>query len=617
MRLVALAALSSLVACSGSEPRASDPPATLSTDAAVAREPRTSQAPIQPDLRSVALVTDAAALAEIARAGGSYDALLDGATRATIAKLTSDDVAAAGRGDPEAGVGIAGHSHRLFDVGWLERGTFELIGLAYRIDRLPMTRDACGDLRLVYRLAYRATTSGVEVGSRLPMTIAIVLEGPPRGDDCRTAAAAWRFDRSVTGQTLGVALVGGPLAQALKPARVRQVLTNTQVVRWPSAVRPDLAGHAEYALRVFERSGDRFVAARADHTPDAARIARDPALKAKLLAWLREPANLDAIDRGWIDLPDDFAAPRAVSVSPRGFARRANRPWRQLFAPKELAELPLAGRATIATPSALLRRLDEQTCNGCHQAQTIAGFHMLGEDGPGVAPGNAMAVAISPPLVVEQRRREALLDALARGDQPELLRPSFERLGNAGGRGARCGLGDAGFATWTCAAGLSCQPTDAPRDDADIGECLPADGALGFGDPCELGPLVPHANPRRDRGPRATPKACAAGACNTNRVGFPGGMCAGGCDELPANGTCGVIAVLAPFNSCLAQQRPFPQCIADHVRPAGLRACDAARPCRDDYVCARTPSGAGGCMPPYFLFQLRVDGHPSSKQARR
>ena len=45
----------------------------------------------------------------------------------------------------------------------------------------------------------------------------------------------------------------------------------------------------------------------------------------------------------------------------------------------------------------------------------------------------------------------------------------------------------------------------------------------------------------------------------------------------------------------------------------------AAQACRDDYVCAQVaqPSGplfasdsGGACMPPYFLFQMRVDGHP-------
>ena len=92
-------------------------------------------------------------------------------------------------------------------------------------------------------------------------------------------------------------------------------------------------------------------------------------------------------------------------------------------------------------------------------------------------------------------------------------------------------------------------------------------------------------------------------------------MCRPTCDRLPDDGTCGVIAVLTPFNDCLARGRPFPECLAQHVTPAGLRRCDDQHPCRDDYVCARTPSGTGGCTPPYFLFQLRVDGHPPSRAA--
>ena len=92
-------------------------------------------------------------------------------------------------------------------------------------------------------------------------------------------------------------------------------------------------------------------------------------------------------------------------------------------------------------------------------------------------------------------------------------------------------------------------------------------------------------------------------------------MCADHCGALPAGAACGVIAVLAPFNACLARRRPFPECLAQHVSPAGLRACDATTPCRDDYICARTPEGRGACIPPYFLFQLRVDGHPPSSAA--
>jgi hypothetical protein len=45
-----------------------------------------------------------------------------------------------------------------------------------------------------------------------------------------------------------------------------------------------------------------------------------------------------------------------------------------------------------------------------------------------------------------------------------------------------------------------------------------------------------------------------------------------------------------------------------------MRGCGEAAPCRDDYICARTPAGGGACVPPYFLFQLRVDGHPPASK---
>jgi len=611
-----LLVVAAVAGCSAPDTRVPEPaPPPARSPTAASLEAPAQLAP-EPAKRAIALVTDPAVLAPISEAG-AFEVLLTANDRAEITRVTRADIVAAGKGDPDAGVGIAGHGHRLFDAGWLERGSYELIGIAFRVDRIPATPATCGDIRLIYRLAYRARTSGVEVGSRLPMTVAVVLDGAPRevapGDSlgCRAAATAWRLDAALAGRELGDALVAGPLAGVLVRERVRQVLTNTQVVRWPSAVRPDLAGHAEYALRAFRRDGAQLVAAPADHTPDVARL-RDRKLRDRLLAWLRDPATLDAIDLGWAQLPAELTAERSISVSPRGWARRANRPFRQLLAPGDVAALPLEHRITIGSPEALLRRLDDHTCAGCHQEQTIAGFHLLGEDGPDVAPGNALAISISAPLAAERRRREQQIDALAAGSPLAVLRPVFERAGNPGHRGARCGLGDPGFASWTCAPGLTCQPTDAPRDDAAIGECLPPLDRRDVGDPCELGPLTPNADPRRDHGPRAKPGTCVSGVCNSNRVGFPGGMCTTSCGQLPAGATCGVIAVLTPFNNCLARKRPFPECLAEHVAPAGLRSCDATTPCRDDYVCARTPTGSGGCTPPYFLFQLRVDGHPPS-----
>jgi hypothetical protein len=50
-----------------------------------------------------------------------------------------------------------------------------------------------------------------------------------------------------------------------------------------------------------------------------------------------------------------------------------------------------------------------------------------------------------------------------------------------------------------------------------------------------------------------------------------------------------------------------------HTRPGQLRQCSARHACRDDYICSQNeghPPGSGVCIPPYFLFQMRVDGHP-------
>jgi hypothetical protein len=179
-----------------------------------------------------------------------------------------------------------------------------------------------------------------------------------------------------------------------------------------------------------------------------------------------------------------------------------------------------------------------------------------------------------------------------------------ERTGT-GGYGDHCGLGgDVTFRDWGCAAGLVCRPYDAPRSGR-VGQCLPA-VAASAGDPCEHGPL----DATRDRVASVTRETCAANAvCNRNAVGFPGGMCTEDCSALSERGRCGAIAVLEPFNACVARGEPFFDCLTNHSRPAGLRACSAVEPCRDDYVCARTATG-GACIPPYFLFQLRVDGHP-------
>ncbi len=579
-------------------------------------------APVLAHAETEVLVTDPAALRHLEasgltlgerlgeRAATAADALSQGPRWRVISATIAGDLAALGRGDPRAGVGVAGHSHRLFDARWLRaRWTrFELIGVANRVDRQPFEDEGCGDTRFIYRLAYTRD----EGRSRLPMTVTVDYRPVA---DCAEAARRWQAPGGKSGEALARWLLSdaGALAPPLlDPGRMSLVQVNLQAVRWPSAVRPDMAAHAEYLLRAFRLEGARLAIAKLDNTPDVARLRRDRKLRADLLAWIA--ANLERIDDGTSELPERFLGERSLSVSPRGMARRANRPFQQLFGPgpgaRELAALRLEGRRTISTPAALLRRLDDQTCTGCHQARAVAGFHFLGFDGPDVDAANALHLPQSPHLVAELARRRTLTDELARGAATSFARPLSERADDdRGGHGAHCGLGDPGFARWSCAPGLVCDPYDAPTDDGTVGVCLPPEP--GVGDPCEVGRIRPSADSRRDRVVAAVDRACAAGAvCNTNQVGFPGGMCTPACDALGEDGVCGKIAILRGFNDCLARREPFARCLADNVTPAGLRGCDEHMPCRDDYICARSGAGRGACIPPYFLFQMRVDGHP-------
>jgi hypothetical protein len=537
----------------------------------------------------------------------SCEALARGPRYRALAAAVAADVAARGRAEPRAGVGVARHSHRLFDVRWLRApwARFELVGVVNRIDRQPQVAGGCGDTRFVYRLAYTRP----EAASRLPMTVTVDYRPV---EDCAEAARRWRPPAGLTGDAVAGWLrsAEGALAPALlDPARLRLVQVNLQAVRWPSAVRPDMAAHAEYLLRAFHPEGERLVSARLENMPDVARLRRDRTLRADLLAWLGDPENLTRVNDGTFRLPDRFLAERALSISPRGLARRANRPFLQLFSARDLAGLTMDG-SRRATPAALLRRLDDATCVGCHQARAVAGFHLLGVDAPGADAANALHLPASPHVTAELDRRRALTASLARGERGDFSRPMSERApGERGGYGAHCGLGDPGFTSWTCAEGLVCDPYDAPLDDGSVGVCLPATPRPG--DPCEVGRIRPAADARRDRVAAVARRPCDGEAvCNTNRVGFPGGMCTGDCAELGTDGVCGKIAVLRGFNDCLARRAPFARCLAENVTPAGLRACDEEHPCRDDYLCARTDGDRGACIPPYFLFQMRVDGHP-------
>lgn len=518
-----------------------------------------------------------------------------------VARL-SRDIEQLTREDMRLGPSM-GKAHRLFDVGWLRSADafFELVGVVNRVDREPFAAGKCGELRFIYRLAYRKTRP-TPMYSRLPMTFNVVFWAEPNGQ-CAVVAERWHAFMQKTGRT--------PADLALSAANLKSIEVNMQSVRWPSTIRPDMGGYAEYILRVFQLRGGEFIETELENTPDVARLKNDPAGKKRLLAWLKQKDHLQQIDAGVAVIPDEFLAKKTISVALQGTHRLANAPFTQIFQERDFADIDYAAASTFKTPHGLLRRLNDLSCAGCHQGRAVAGFHFVGQDHLDTDAVNAILGPTSEHFKTDQARRQKFVKAVAAKQQPEAFRPLSVRAAEDKGEfGAHCGLGDPSFAKWTCADSYECVPIIKDELVSRTGVCEPRIKMAGAS--CEHGKAIPNPHPHRDHIKLSAEGACAdKHYCEATSVGFPGGMCAGTCEAMLPGETCGAIALLQQFNDCLARRKdPFAKCLGDNVRPAAMKRCSDTESCRDDYICARTAKGEGACIPPYFLFQLRVDGHP-------
>ena len=532
----------------------------------------------------------------------------------TIAKTVKADVDTTHASDPDSGKGFS-FSHRLFDDQWLTSHAvrFELTGIANRIDLAY--RGGCGEIHFVYRMAYTTGTGTDKIDSRLPMTANVLVPIPDDGQQCRTVAQSWA---TVSG-SVATKLLAGPLAHVAKPSRVE---LNFQLVRWPSGNRADMGGQAEYMLHAFALANGDLTPVALEDTPRTDLRGED---LAALKTWIGD--NLAQIDQGTARIPERFLATSTRSVAPRAPVRLANHNFHGLFEARDFDALPLSSTTTIKSPEALLHKLDGLTCEGCHQSRGIAGFHLLGEERSGTMRLNALAVGASPHLVDALAWREQLNQAVAAGQTPPKRNAPDHASGKPGGYGDHCGLGsDPGFGDWTCKSGYSCQRID----DDTLGRCLPTTKEMG--DACENTNVTQTLDSHADKA-SIKPIACASGVtCMGSKSGFPDGECVAQCESL---GTVTGSSICAPvpfgtgplggFNNCLFKlKKPFAECLADDAAPVASRMCDEANPCRDDYACARVyvkPGGAAGadpveqapeagaCMPPYFVFQGRVDGH--------
>ncbi len=488
------------------------------------------------------------------------------------------------------------YSFRTFDSGWLKsrKAQFELAGITFRPDRQFLHPGLCGEVRLIYRLAYVDDNS--QTYSRLPMTIQQVrtLAGP-----CPDVPAKWSHEKAA-------------LLRFLGSSELYDLELNLQSVRWPAAVRPDMGGYAEYMMRAFEHGKNGWRPKALANTIDVERINRSPELKRQLLAWLRDPANVELVDQGDAVLAPQFLATKVSSIAVHGLNRKANRFFAQVFSEEDFAELDYTKTTFVKSPKGYLRKLEEMTCVGCHQSKSIAGFHFLGKDRPGGIAFNKIMIPFSYHFMTDQDRRRDVLALQQQAKPVHSLLGFVDRPPPArGARNDRCYVGkDKSFAHWTCQAS-GCEPVGAAVGQDYFGVCQSANVAEA-GDACYFGRITQAVNPKADREVQPNERTCSGRlGCLHPSDGYPGGLCfANFCDPASSK-ACAALAVPG-FNPCLAKGRPFKECLEKFTGSIEAAACDPTTPCRDDFICAEGFAGKGVCAPPYSLFQLRVDGHPSS-----
>jgi hypothetical protein len=562
-----------------------------------------------------------------------------------------------------------GNVGRIIDLGWLNSpiAQFRLSAVVNRIDRRDVAalsgESGCGEVRLIYRLAYSFQDAKLKrrLASRLPFTLnAVFSTRPAPGERCAEIARLWpAIPNDASAERLARILIDGPLAS--RRITLKQIEINAQIVRFPSGMETQFGGQAAYLMRVFEAKGSgatlSLVPKPLENTPDLPRLKSDSGLRQDLVDFVR--ANVKAIDEGVYLLPDRFLATKAISYSTFGSARLANHPFTEALPASALAGLDLTQARLLRTPRAVIERLDNGSCMGCHQANATAGFHMFGLDDASTSALNKIKVGVSPHFHAETVRRAAYVEAVAGGREPDRYRPlSFAppALWEAGkpARYQPAGLtmpcltpsAKAEFGeSWSCGAGSTCKAIIAnPSVGLELGQCLRLEEARNFsGQPCLSGAIATVAGkPYLDRyvltnqfGAHATGFSQTTFNCRPAKIGVPGGMAYRQCT--PADRTfagftsgkipdeiCGLAGGKA-FDDCVATNN-FDACLSKAVTRGNRGTCSASSFCREDYMCQAIPDdvpGATGvvkdygfCSPTYFLFQMRIDGHPDPQGKR-
>lgn len=565
--------------------------------------------------------------AELLLASPKY-ASIERILKQDLIDIANDEKNLLSRRDAESvGVGMQ-FSIRIFDANWFKSrmANYELVGVINRLDRFAFNSSTCGEIRFIYRLGYKQENSDVE--SRLPMTLQVRYMTPGHSNTtqgwalCKSQMVTrWTYPNVARGSAFVDWLISsaGPLAtEFTEMSRLHSIEVNLQAQRVASQMRPNLGGSAIYLMRVLVPDEDRFTPSYLENTPDVNRIRNTPQLLADLKTLLNESDTQRKIDYGTFVLPEKFLAQRALSFSPMGLSRRDNRLFHQLLTESDFpADAFHRNRIYVKNAAAALKRLNDLSCVGCHQGRATAGFHFLGIDRPSTHARNALAFEGSEHFQLEIIRRTDFMQKVANN-----IRVTTERdfsfappPGRRAGQGHFCGLGaDSAFSHWSCAAGLECLKIDGAPGDEALGKCFPMIPTAGA--PCIAANLT-QTNHAVDSLTDIRELSCNKSSgrtdyrCSPISGGFPNGSCYTSCDHIDT--TREVCAHIAGpgFTRCMAERRPFESCL-NLTATSGRSLCNENISCRNDYVCARhgSTAGSGTCTPSYFLFQIRLDGHP-------
>jgi hypothetical protein len=407
----------------------------------------------------------------------------------------------AGLPNETIGVGLS-FDWQMFDRDLLysARTRFVLAGIVNRMDRAYVSPEACGEVRLIYRLTRldEAPVGETANSPRLPMTLNVILRA--KGDKavapggvalgCKEIAQRWLAIAAWPENGVDLAnrlmVLGGPL-ELIDPANIDRIETNLQIAHAPKSALRDF--RTDYLMKVFRYNAQThaFDEAPMENQIDRDRILADDKLRADFKTWLLDPTNFGELDRGTLLIPDEFLAKSVIAPTPVGFVSSELQPAfglvqgegdHPVFTENDVVtalEKNASTLQTIRSVAGFERRLNDIGCGGCHQTRGIGGFHFPGVDWMAAKPSNSTVVPASPHFFSDQVRRRDILTAFGDGRPPDFSRGFASRPQTRGttelagteyedGWGSHCYQGrdneaenDNSFRGWTCAEGLSCQ----------------------------------------------------------------------------------------------------------------------------------------------------------------